>query len=207
MVPSRVSSWSLCTRHGSIRTFAPWLRDRRSWYLLLTPRSDATATAGRAASDHAWLVAPRSWYVTTRVPRRWSDHGQHPTIGQGITHQTRDPRSPGTGPRALQTRPMQPPSPPSPTSLLWCDRGIERTPDDCRPEWGLWSGCEGDEDARRTDGSIAYPRDLGHRRQADHRFLPLQRHPQPLRGGRVLLFSSEGMNHCVMTATVAPAGH
>jgi hypothetical protein len=102
---------------------------------------------------------------------------------------------------------MQPPSPPSPTSLLWCDRGIERTPDDCRPEWGLWSGCEGDEDARRTDGSIAYPRDLGHRRQADHRFLPYNATRSLFEEAGFSYSRPKGMNHCVMTATVAPAGH
>lgn len=102
---------------------------------------------------------------------------------------------------------MQPPSPPSPTSLLWCDRGIERTPDDCRPEWGLWSGCEGDEDARRTDGSIAYPATwdtAGRRITASF----LYNATRSLFEEAGFSYSRpKGMNHCVMTATVAPAGH
>ena len=49
--------------------------------------------------------------------------------------------------------------------------------------------------------------DLGHRRQADHRFLSYSATRSLFEEAGFSYSRPKGMNHCVMTATVAPAGH
>lgn len=102
---------------------------------------------------------------------------------------------------------MQPPSPPSPTSLLWCDRGIERTPDDCRPN-GVYGRAV---KVTKTPGELTV-RSLtpatwdtaGRRITASF----LYNATRSLFEEAGFSYSRpKGMNHCVMTATVAPAGH
>jgi hypothetical protein len=51
-------------------------------------------------------------------------------------------------------------------SLLWGDRVVEQIPDGYRPAWSIWSGREGDGDVRRTNGSIACPREPGRVRES-----------------------------------------
>lgn len=79
----------------------------------------------------------------------------------------------------------------TPGELTVRDRGIERTPDDCRPEWGRsLTPATWDTAGRRITASFLYNATRSLFEEAGFSY------SRP-----------KGMNHCVMTATVAPAGH
>lgn len=69
--------------------------------------------------SEARITAGAPWDVTIRVLRRWSGHGQHPTIGRGITP------SPWSSVRRywFPTSPSMTVPPPSPTSSPRVGRG------------------------------------------------------------------------------------
>lgn len=46
-------------------------------------RTSTAAPSHARRRGEARITAGASWHVTIRALRRWSGHGQHPTIGQG----------------------------------------------------------------------------------------------------------------------------